>query len=48
MKIMDLVWTVCDSPQMVWAVNGIIYAINYVVMCMRPEWPLDFGFTRWN
>ena len=47
-KIMELVWTVRDSPRTVWAVNGIIYAINYVVMCMRSEWPLDFGFTRWN
>ena len=31
-----------------WAINGKIYAINYVVMCMRPEWTLDFGFTKWN
>ena len=45
MKIMELIWTVCDSPQIVWAASGKIHAINYIVMCMRPEWPLDFGFT---
>ena len=36
-KIMELVWTVRDSPRTVWAASGIIHAINYVVMCMRPE-----------
>ena len=23
----------------VWAVRVMIYALNHVVMCMRPEWP---------
>ena len=26
----------------------INYEINCVVLCIRPEWPLDFGFTRRN
>ena len=28
------------------AACGVVYALNCVVMCMRPEWPLDFGFTK--
>ena len=47
-KFYELVWTVRDSPRIVWAASGIIHVINYVVMCMRPELPLDFGFTKWN
>ena len=26
----------------------MIYTINRVLVCMRPEWPLDFGFTKRN
>ena len=26
----------------------IIYAINYVLVCMRPEMAMDFGFTKRN
>ena len=26
----------------------MIYTINHVLVCMRPEWPLDLGFTKWN
>ena len=26
----------------------INYAINYVLVCMRPEMTMDFGFTKWN
>ena len=28
--------------------NGINYAINHVLMCMRPEMAREFGFTKWN
>ena len=24
------------------------YVINYVLVCMRPEMTMDFGFTKWN
>ena len=27
---------------------GVNYALNCVVMCMRPEMAIDFGFTKWN
>ena len=26
----------------------IIYTINYVLVCMRPEMAMDFGFIKWN
>ena len=26
----------------------IIYAINYVLVCMRLEMAMDFDFTKWN
>ena len=36
-------WTVRDCPRTVWVVNGIICAINHVLMCMRPEMAMDSG-----
>ena len=27
---------------------GVIYALNCVVMCIRPEMAMDFGLTKWN
>ena len=37
-----------DSPRTVWAACGIIYAINCVLVCMRPEMAMEFGSTKWN
>ena len=31
-----------------WVLNGINYAINHVLMCMRPEIAREFGFMKWN
>ena len=28
---------ILDSPRAVWAACGVIYAINSVLVCMRPE-----------
>ena len=39
---------VLDSPRTVCETCVIIYAINYVLMCMRPEMAMVFGFTKWN
>ena len=39
---------VLDSPRTVWAICVIIYELNYVLVCMRPEMVMDFGFTKWN
>ena len=32
----------------VWVICMISYALNYVLVCMRPEMAMDFGFTKWN
>ena len=37
-----------DSPRTVWAACVVIYALNHVLVCMRPEIAMDFGFTKWN
>ena len=37
-----------DSPRTVWAACVVIYALNHVLVCMRPEMAMDFGFTKWN
>ena len=37
-----------NSPQTVWVASGIIYAINFVLVCMRPEIAMEFGSTKWN
>ena len=39
---------VLDSVGTVLGGCVIIYAINYVLVCMRPEMAMDFGFTKWN
>ena len=39
---------VLDSPRIVWAACVIIYALNYVLVCMRPEMAMDLGSTKWN
>ena len=41
-------WAVLDSPRTVWAACVAIYAINCVLVCMRPEMAMEFGFTKWN
>ena len=37
-----------DSPRTVWAACGVIYAINYVFVCIRPEMAMELGSTKWN
>ena len=32
----------------VWVSWVLIYALNHVLMCMRSEMDMDFGFTKWN
>ena len=44
---MEAILIVCDSPRTFWAASGIIYAINCVLVCMRPRMAMDFGFTKW-
>ena len=37
-----------DSPRTVWAACVVIYALNHVLVYMKPEMAMDFGFTKWN
>ena len=30
----------------VWAAWVVLYAINHVLGCMRPEMAMEFGFTK--
>ena len=48
LKFLGHIWTVRDSLRTVWAASGIIYAINYVLVCIKPEMVMDFRFTKWN
>ena len=47
-KFVEAIWTVRDSPRTVWAAIGIIYAINYVLVCMRPKMTMELGSTKWS
>ena len=47
-KFVDAIWTIRDSPRTGWAASGIIYDINYVLVCIRPEMAMEIGFTKWN
>ena len=47
-KMVGAFWTVRDSARTVWASWVLIYALNHVLMCMRPEMAMDFRFTKWN
>ena len=45
---MEIFGAVLDSPRAIWAACGVICALNCVLMCMRPEMAMDFGFKKWN
>ena len=42
---MKPICAVRDCPRAVWVVNCIIYGINCIVMCMKPEMATKFEFT---
>ena len=44
-KLLEPFWTDCDSARTIWSSWVLIYAINHVLMCMRPEMAMVFGFT---
>ena len=41
-------YTVHGSVGAVWVACVVIYALNHVLMYMRPEMAMDFGFTKCN
>ena len=47
-EFLEPIWTVRDSVGAVWGVCFIIYEINCVLVCMRPEMVMDLGFTKCN
>ena len=47
-KFLVPVWTVRDSVGTVLGGCFIIYTINYVLVCIRPEMAMEFGSTKWN
>ena len=47
-KFLKPIWTVRDCPRTIWVANDVIYAINWILACMRPGMAMDFEFTRWN
>ena len=47
-RIFGAIWTVRDCVGAVWGICFIIYEINCVLVCMRPEMAMNLGFTKWN
>ena len=47
-KFLEPILTVRDSVWTVWVPWIMIYAINHVLVCMRPKMAMNFGFTKWN
>ena len=47
-ELLEYFEPVLDSVGTVLGGCVIIYAINYVLVCMRPEMAMDFGSTKWN
>ena len=47
-KFFGTIWAVRGSIGAVLGVCFIIYAINCVLMCMRPEMAMEIGFKKWN
>ena len=47
-ELLEYYEPVLDSVGTVLGGCVIIYALNYVLVCMRPEMAIDFDFTKWN
>ena len=47
-KFLEPIWTVRDYVGTVLGVCFIIYAINCVLVCMRPEMAMEIGFKKGN
>ena len=47
-KFLEPIWVVRDCVGTVLSVCFIIYAINCVLVCMRPEMAMEIGFKKWN
>ena len=47
-RIVGIFGAILDSSQTVWAAWDVIYALNHVLVCMRPGMAMDFWFIKWN
>ena len=47
-ELLEYFEPVMDSPHTVWATCVMIYELNSVLVCMRPEMAMNFGFTKWD
>ena len=47
-KFLEPIWGVRDCVGTVLGVCIIIYAINCVLVCRRPEMGIEFSPTKWN
>ena len=47
-ELLEYFEPILDSVGTVLGGCVIIYAINYVLVYMRPEMAMDFGSTKWN
>ena len=47
-KFLEPIWAVRDCVGTILGVWFIIYAINCVLVCIRPEMAMEIGFKKWN
>ena len=47
-EFLETFWAVRDSPETGWAVCVGNYALNSVLVCMRPRIAMEIGFKNWN
>ena len=47
-ELLGFLGALLDSPQTVWVVCVIIFAINYGLGVVGSEMAMDFGSTKWN
>ena len=47
-KFLETFWTIRDSVWTVWVACVGIYALNCVLVSMRPEMAMEIGFKKWN
>ena len=45
-EFLGLIWTVRNSAETELGVGN--YALNCIVVCMRRETTMEFGFKKWN
>ena len=49
--MLEFIRPIGQSVTVLWAVLGVCVVnceTNCMVMCMRPEMAMKFGFTKWN